>query len=290
MLNFAAFFETHIQISYIMSLKSLFYSVFLCVLAHSTLVAQEHNNHPTATPQATEAHQTPADPHAAQPNAPHGDAHSHDACAPAHETSDKYDPVPNIMHHIGDAHQFEIIPNLFTLPLPVFAYDTEGGLTSGMSSMFHHGSKAVNGFVLSHDVVKKAIGLPKGEIELEVVHKDEEGHAHYSFMKEEEVDGKKVENHYVRAAGQCYLLEEGRGLTNLKSTWIDFSITKNVFTMLLAFGLLGFVFMKVANYYKNNQGKAPKGITNLMEVFILSLEMMSQNQVLDLNMKNICLF
>jgi F-type H+-transporting ATPase subunit a len=121
---------------------------------------------------------------------------------------------------------------------------------------------------MAHDVVKRAIGLPKGEIELEEVHKDEEGHVHYSFMKEEEENGKKVENHYVRAAGQCYKLEEGRGLTNLKSSWIDFSITKNVFTMILALGLIGFVFMRVANYYKNNQGKAPKGLTNMMEVFV----------------------
>ncbi len=269
MLTFAAFFETHIQISFIMYLKSLFYSAFLSVLVTTTLSAQ-HDNH--AIPHADTTHATSAQPHATESVA-HGDnhaadAHGHDACAPAHDTSGKYDPVPNIMHHIGDAHQFEIIPNIFTLPLPVFAYETEGGLTAGMSSMFHHGEKAVNGFVLAHDVVKKAIGLPKGEVALEVVHTDEEGHAHYSFMKEEDENGKKVENHYVRAAGQCYKLEEGRGLTNLKSSWIDFSITKNVFTMILSLGLLAFVFFKVANFYKNNKGKAPSGLTNMMEVFV----------------------
>ena len=253
-----------------MSLKPFIYSIFLSAAVVTTLSAQ-HDNH-AAQPTHSAEHQAQATTsdtsHHAAATATHTDAHGHDACAPAHETSEKYNPVPAIMHHIGDAHQFEIIPGLFTLPLPVFAYDTEGGLTSGLSTMFHHGSKAVNGFVLSHDVVKKAVGLPKGEVELEMVHKDEEGHEHYSFSKEEEVNGKKVENHYVRAAGQCYLLQEGRGLTNLKSSWIDFSITKNVFTMLLALGLIGFIFMRVANYYKNNAGKAPKGLTNMMEVFV----------------------
>jgi F-type H+-transporting ATPase subunit a len=253
-----------------MSLKSFLYTLVFCSIVFN--LSAQHDTHLTP--------QTPQTEHNAQPHgemtAPHNaDQHptnapheAHDACSPEHEKTDKYNPVPAIMHHIGDAHQFEIIPNVFTLPLPVFAYDTEGGLTSGFSTMFHHGTKAVNGFVMAHDVVKKAIGLPKNVEELEVVHTDEDGHAHYSFTKEEEENGKKVENHYVRAAGQCYKLEEGRGLTNLKSSWIDFSITKNVFTMILALGLIGFVFMRVANYYKNNPGKAPKGLTNMMEVFV----------------------
>jgi F-type H+-transporting ATPase subunit a len=255
---------------YTMSLKSFLYTFVFCLTA-SFVSAQQHPSNSTHTDSTAnnnqQAHGETAAPHSGAQHAG-GALHDHDACSPAHDTTDKYDPVPAIMHHIGDAHQFEIIPNVLTLPLPVFAYDTEGGLTSGFSTMFHHGAKAVNGFVLSHDVVKRAIGLPKGEVELEVVHTDEEGHAHYSFMKEEAVNGEKVENHYVRAAGQCYKLEEGRGLTNLKSSWIDFSITKNVFTMILALGLIGFVFMRVANYYKNNVGKAPKGLTNMMEIFI----------------------
>jgi F-type H+-transporting ATPase subunit a len=250
-----------------MRLQSFAYSLVLAALSFTALTAQNDHNHSTHAPEAHAAHDSAHATTGAQ--AGHtADAHGHDACSPEHKTEDKYNPVPNIMHHIGDAHQFEVIPNVFTLPLPVFAYDTEGGLTAGLSTMFHHGSKAVNGFVMSHDVVKKAIGLPKGEVELEVVHTDEDGHAHYSFEKTEEVNGKKVEKHFVRAGGQCYELEEQKGLTNLKSSWIDFSITKNVFTMLLALGLIGFIFFKVSNYYKNNAGKAPTGLTNLMEVFV----------------------
>jgi F-type H+-transporting ATPase subunit a len=250
-----------------MNLKSLAYSLVFSALSFTALTAQSHDSHtqPHGTTPA-ESHATPAHDttHAAGHSA---DAHGHDACSPEHKTEDKYNPVPNIMHHIGDAHTFEIIPNMLSLPLPVFAYDTEAGMTSGFSSMFHHGAKAVNGFVLSHDVVKKAIGL-KTDADLEVVHTDEDGHAHYSFEKTEEVNGKKVEKHFVRSGGQCYELQEAKGLTNLDSTWIDFSITKNVFAMLLALGLIGFGFTRAANYYKNNKGKAPKGLTNLLEVFV----------------------
>jgi F-type H+-transporting ATPase subunit a len=250
-----------------MKLQSFAYSLVLAALSFTALTAQNHDSHGTHTPEAHAAHDS-AHTSTGASTTHTADAHGHNACEPTHEKSDKYNPVPNIMHHIGDAHQFEIIPNLLTMPLPVFAYDTEGGLTAGLSTMFHHGAKAVNGFVLSHDVVKKAKGLPAGEVDLDMVHKDEDGHGHYSFEKTEEVNGKKVEKHFVRVKGQCYELEEQRGLTNLGSSWIDFSITKNVFTMLLALGLLGFVFFKVANYYKNNAGKAPTGLTNLMEVFV----------------------
>jgi F-type H+-transporting ATPase subunit a len=39
--------------------------------------------------------------------------------------------------------------------------------------------------------------------------------------------------------------------------------------MLLAMLAIAFIFMKVAGYYKSNPGKAPKGLTNLIEPFIV---------------------
>lgn len=247
-----------------MRLKNILSCLFLAVLASATLSAQApHGESHTPNAPATE-HTTP---HAETPHtdvAPHAEQHTtaHDACHPDAEDKTKYNPVPNVMHHIGDAHQFHVVGDIH-LPLPVFAYDTEGGLTAGLSSMFHHGQKAVNGFVLAHDVVRKAKGLPSGEVELDEIHD-----GHYSFIKEiADEKGKKQDHHYVKYKGQCYELEESRKLTN-NSSWIDFSITKNVFTMLMAFGLLAFVFFKVANSYKNNKGQAPKGLTNLIEPFV----------------------
>jgi F-type H+-transporting ATPase subunit a len=259
-----------------MRLKNILFSLVLAALAFTTLSAQApHGQDAPHAPNAptTEQHATPHN----TADTIHGDtghgvgapvnhaehtAGGHDACHPDAENPDKYDPVPNVMHHIGDAHQFHVIGDI-SLPLPVFAYDTEGGLTAGFSSMFHHGAKAVNGFVLAHDVVRKAKGLPSGEVELEEVHE-----GHYSFTKQvENAKGKKEDVSYVKYKGQCYELEESRKLTN-SSSWIDFSITKNVFTMLMAFGLLAFIFFKVAKSYTTNKGQAPSGLTNVMEVFV----------------------
>lgn len=250
-----------------MSLKSLIYTCLFSSLAFTTLSAQGHDA--PATPQHTPA---TTEQHGQQPHgeaAPHGEtahgagAATHSACHPDEKPSDKYDPVPNVMHHIGDANEFHIIGDIH-LPLPVFAYDTENGLTAGLSSMFHHGAKAVNGFVLAHGTVRKAKGLPQGEVELDEIHD-----GHYSFIKEEvNAKGKKEDHHFVSYKGQCVELEESRKLTNMASSWIDFSITKNVFTMLLALALIAYAFFKTAGFYKNNPGKAPSGLANMMEVFV----------------------
>ena len=241
-----------------MRLKNILFSLFLAVLASATLCAQapQSESHTPTTP--TTEHAT------AQTQTPNTDVtpQEHDACHPDAENPDVYDPVPNIMHHIGDAHQFHIIGNVY-LPLPIFAYDTEGGLTTGLSTMFEEGQKAVNGFVLAHDVVRKAKGLPSGTIELDEIHD-----GHYSFVKDKiDEKGVKQDAYYVKYKGQCYELEESRKLT-VSSSWIDFSITKNVFTMLMAFGLLAFIFFRVAHSYKTNNGQAPKGLTNLIEPFV----------------------
>jgi len=51
--------------------------------------------------------------------------------------------------------------------------------------------------------------------------------------------------------------------------FIDFSITKNVATMLLTALILIVVFMSVANAYTKAKGKAPSGLQNLMEVLVV---------------------
>ena len=242
-----------------MSLKTAVLAIVFSAAA-SALSAQNDTHSPATTINPSE--------HATNPSTEGHLNAAHDACSPEEESKTKYDPVPAVMHHIGDANQFHIVGNLH-FPLPIFAYDTEGGLTAGLSTMFHDGERAVNGFVLAHDVLKKAKGLPKGELELEVVHTDESGAKHYAFSKEEALpNGKKQDVYFVKYQGQCYELEESRKLTN-KASWIDFSITKNVFTMLFAFGLIAWLFSKTANYYKNNKGKAPNGLVNLAEVFVV---------------------
>lgn len=49
----------------------------------------------------------------------------------------------------------------------------------------------------------------------------------------------------------------------------DFSITKNVASMLLSAVILILIFTSIARSYQNNKGKAPKGFQSAMEVIIL---------------------
>ena len=70
---------------------------------------------------------------------------------PGGESSTKdgvYNPVPTIMHHIADAHEWHLWgegDNSFSIPLPVILY-TDQGLDIFMSSEFNHGkSKVVKG-------------------------------------------------------------------------------------------------------------------------------------------------
>ena len=59
-------------------------------------------------------------------------------------TSELYNPVPDIMHHIADAHSgiFGVRENAVSIPLPVILY-ADGNLDIFMSSAFHHGHSSV---------------------------------------------------------------------------------------------------------------------------------------------------
>jgi F-type H+-transporting ATPase subunit a len=56
------------------------------------------------------------------------------------QKTETYDPVPNIMHHIADAHDWHLWgegENSFSIPLPVILWDEELHVFS--SSKLHHG-------------------------------------------------------------------------------------------------------------------------------------------------------
>ena len=50
---------------------------------------------------------------------------------------------------------------------------------------------------------------------------------------------------------------------------LDFSITKTVFAIFFSAFLLCLIFISVANSYKKNKNKAPKGLQSMMEIVIL---------------------
>ena len=141
-----------------------------------------------------------------------------------------FNPVPIIMHHIGDAHEWHFWgegEKSVSIPLPIILWD-DNGLNVFMSSKFHHGEAVVesngNHYILYHEKIYKTNA--EGTIDL-----DDHGH-----------------------------------LTNEKP--LDFSITKNVASMLLSFVILIAVFSAVAGNYKKGN-LVPKGIAGFLEPVVL---------------------
>ncbi len=150
-----------------------------------------------------------------------------------HGDKDKeFNAAEVIMHHIGDSHDFHILgegEKTISIPLPIIVYVPGKGLDVFMSSAFHHGEHNVITEKAEYILFHDKIYLANKKGALEL---DEAGHPH-----------------------------------NAKP--IDFSITKNVFSMFLSVGLLFLIFMSVATSYKKRSGSAPKGFQNLMETLIL---------------------
>ena len=188
-------------------------------------------------------------------------------CGADHEEHSDYDPVATVMHHIADANEFHIWKGVH-IPLPLFLYSPETGWKTGLSSMFEHGHLVVDGYLLNHGRVNKIAdaNFPSGEVHLNgILHKMEAGD-----------DGKEKDVYYACANSQLWKLDNpstldggilGGGITS----FYDFSITKNVFTMFLAALLLILLWNAVAKGYRKNEGKAPSGVQSFVEpIFLLS--------------------
>ena len=89
---------------------------------------------------------------------------------------------------------------------------------------------------------------------------------------EKEVDGYKLDEHTGRVVDAA----TGNRSTNImsyftatdSSKFLDFSITKNVFTTLLGFIILTIILLSVKNAYVKNGNKSPKGIQSALEPII----------------------
>lgn len=204
------------------------------------------------------------------------------------------DPIEAMMHHLGDANEFHIVGNL-SVPLPCIAW-SDKGLMVTLSSSFEHGHKAVNGYVLHHGILMRVIGegFPTDKtVDVTFSHGHESvnsGHANAEANGHNHHDHQTVDQHgvtgtgghvdahateetehvaTVKYEGKEYKLEACMSLRNTASSWQDFSITKNVFGMLLALILLIFVFSKVSKAYTTREKQAPKGLQSFIEPIIL---------------------
>jgi len=198
------------------------------------------------------------------------------------------DPIEAMMHHLGDANEFHILGD-WSIPLPCIAW-SDNGLLMTMSNNFEHGHKAVNGFVLHHGILMRVLGddFPSDQtvdvsfVEEEHGHGAAEAHDH-DHEGHQTVDVTGITNApnsaesteeadhapQIKYGTNTYDLEACMSLQNTGSSWQDFSITKNVFGMLMALILLIVVFSKVSKGYSSREKQAPKGIQSFFEPLII---------------------
>ena len=196
-----------------------------------------------------------------------------------------------VMHHISDANEMHFWGDIH-IPLPIIAYSQSDGFHFGMSSDFyagdgdehgphagaghdghdhaghdhgahgdhdameHHGpTRVIDGYFLDHGVLRR---LSDPAARASVTHVD--GVEMRTLGGEEAL--------MLISDGRAYAVEDASTLLGF-TDWYDFSITKNVATMLMAMLLFAIIFFAVASGYKKNRGKAPSGIQSFFEPIIL---------------------
>lgn len=158
--------------------------------------------------------------------------------AQVEEDSSEFNPKELINSHVWDAHDFHIADwngEPISLALPIILW-TDNGLTTFSSSEFHHDN--------SGEVVVEANGQEFVRYKEHIFYADR-------FSKE------KFEE--ASSLGRSFLYDDRP---------LDFSITKTVFSMMLAAILMFVIFFFTAKHYKKND-KAPRGLAGFMEPLIL---------------------
>lgn len=193
------------------------------------------------------------------------------------ESVHEEDPIEAMMHHLGDANEFHIAGD-FSIPLPCMAWGPDGFMFT-MSSAFEHGHKAVNGYVLQHGILMRVVepNFPKETVEISftghgTAHVDGHDHGGDQVVDVEGIQGGDAHSaedghagEKILYNGEMYTLEGAMSLQNSGSSWQDFSITKNVFAMLLVLVLLIFVFSRISKAYSEREKQAPKGMQSFFE-------------------------
>tara|TARA_R110000850_G_scaffold9219_6_gene34173 strand:+ start:1515 stop:2591 length:1077 start_codon:yes stop_codon:yes gene_type:complete len=146
------------------------------------------------------------------------------------EPSIKEEIKEDIKHHLQDAHDFHIFTDKTTgthYGFPLPVIIWDDGLHVFMSSKFHHG---------------ETVAESKGN---------------YYALHHGKI--------YKTDAAGTITMDEHHHATNVKP--LDFSITKNVFSIIMMSLLIFWVFRKTANTYKG--GMAPNGVAKFMEPLII---------------------
>jgi F-type H+-transporting ATPase subunit a len=153
-----------------------------------------------------------------------------------------FDANEVIFGHIMDAHEFHFLsygpkeaPKHVTIPLPVILYSPQRGLSSFMSSKFHHGHEPYKGYMVLTEHNREELGL----------------------------DPKK---YFIGSI--VPVTADGRFDPSVKV--YDISLTRNVVQMILALAVLVWIMLSIAKRYKQGHGvkTAPKGMQNTIEVVV----------------------
>jgi F-type H+-transporting ATPase subunit a len=166
-------------------------------------------------------------------------AENHATAAAEGAKEKKFDITAYILHHIADSHSFHMWgegESSVSVPLPILLW-TDKGLVAFMSSSFHHDDEG------KHVVEKN--GQRFVNYHEKIYYASETANEHGEYVN---VGAKHV-------------------VANLNP--LDFSITKNVFTLMFSALVLAIVFIGVARSYGKRKGKSPKGFQSLMEPVIL---------------------
>jgi len=150
----------------------------------------------------------------------------------------KFNAAEVIFGHVLNGHEFHLMDigeKPVSIPLPVILYSPQKGLTSFMSSKFHHGHEDYQGYRILTEHSIQEMGL----------------------------DPKKFSPEDIIAVDA-----EGKYDSSVKV--YDLSLTRNVVQMFLALIVFTWIMLRVAKRYKNGIGvsSAPKGSQSLLEPVI----------------------
>lgn len=154
------------------------------------------------------------------------------AASDSSDSGEEFDTKELIFHHITDSHSFHIAGHL-AMPLPVILW-TSNGLVTFMSSEFHHD---IDGKTVVEKNGLKFVNLH------EKIYQLNQGASVVTF---------DAENHATNAARP-----------------MDFSITKNVFSMFLSLAIILLIFLTAARSYRKSGNNMPSGIGKFMEPIVL---------------------
>lgn len=222
------------------------------------------HSHPTAEQHVNQAPGHPAD-----------DA-AHDPCATGGHHEKEFNAGDNAVHHIADANAFHIFGDYY-FHLPVLLKDHTGDFATGWkyigsSSKFQiaphshgSGSVAIDRFLMHEGQVKRVQdnSFPTGQVVIGNL-----------FTINDTTGKKPKEVDFVCFEGKTYRIDKkstldggvmGGGITS----FTDFSLTKNVFTMLLTCLLVFLGFRAAASAYQKRDGQAPRGLQNFLEPLYL---------------------